>query len=196
MGKVGEVLAWLREDAEDWCEGRSALVRAPLLGYLVYAGGRHIAEDDYTDWFKGITLVFHELGHLAFSSFGHTLYILGGSLTQLFIPLAATVYLLLRQRDYFGVSVGLSWLAFSLCDLALYVGDASRENLPLVSMGTGHPEHDWATLLTEWHVLNSCERYAAVLRGVALGIWLPAMVLGVWLCIRMARSSREVPPED
>lgn len=171
----------LRDDARVWATGRSVWARLPLLLYLAYAGARHTADPMYRSWFAGLTLILHEMGHLFFSGFGRTLMILGGSIAQITIPLVVALYLLLRQRDWFGLAVGGSWLAFSHWDMATYMADASREELPLVSFG-GTPEHDWSTLFTDWHVLNHCDAIAAAVRTLAFGTWASSITLGGLLC--------------
>ncbi len=182
-----ELLEGLREDARAWCEGRSPWGRALLGLYLLYAGLRHLADPLYRSWFSGLTLALHELGHLLFHFFGHTLMLLGGSITQLAAPLLAALYLLLRQRDWFGFAVGQAWLAFSTWELATYVDDANREQLPLVSMG-GVPEHDWSTLLTQWRLLNHAQTLASLTRLSALLLWATAMALTGWLLWQMWRA--------
>jgi hypothetical protein len=180
-------------DAELWCDGRSPWLRLGLLAYLVYAGVRHLLEPTYRSWFAGITLAFHELGHMVSVGLGHTMNMLAGSVMQLIVPLAAAIYLLLRQGDFFGLAVGSSWLAFSLWELALYISDASREQLALVGF-SDQPEHDWSYLLTHWHLLNSCDTIAFWVRACALVTWVTAIALGGWLCWRMWVMGREAPP--
>lgn len=167
---------------EEWATGRHLWARLALLAYLAYAGVRHLANPLYSSWFGGITLIFHEMGHLAFSWAGDTMYTLGGSLMQLLIPTIAALYLRFVQKDRFGFAVCLSWLAFSAWNLATYIGDARREELPLVSMG-GNPEHDWSKLLTRWHLLNSDTAIASGVRVCATATWVLAMALGVALCV-------------
>jgi hypothetical protein len=174
-------------DAEMWCEDRSPWLRAALAGYLAYAGVRHILDPLYRSWFGGITLAFHEAGHLLFSGFGNTMMLLGGSLMQIAVPLFATIYLLLRQGDHFGMAVGGSWLAFASWELATYVYDAPREELPLVGFGD-HPQHDWGTLLTQWHLLNHSDTFATLIRIFATILWAGSMALAAWLCLTMWRS--------
>jgi hypothetical protein len=186
---VADFLRDRRDDAEEWCEAKAWWPRAALLAYLVYAGVRHLASPMYRSWFAGITLAFHEMGHVLFVPLGRTMTILGGSLMQLIVPTAAAVYLLLRQRDYFGFAVGGAWLATSMFELATYVGDASHEDLPLVGFG-GNPEHDWSSLLTQWHLLNHDAAIATCVRVVAFVVWAASMALGAWLCVTMARSGR------
>ena len=176
---------WL--EAELWCEGKSPWPRLPLLVYLAYASVRHIASDAYRSWFSGITLVFHEIGHLVFAGLGNTMMLLGGSIMQVLVPLAAGLYLWLRQGDFFGLAVGASWLAFSLFELALYVADASRGQLALVGFGDD-PQPDWDTLLTRWHLLNHCDSFARVIAGLATVTAMGALGLGAALCWQMWRA--------
>jgi hypothetical protein len=184
---VRDFFSDLQKDAEKWCEGKRWLPRAFLWLYLVYAGVRHLFDPLYRSWFAGITLILHEMGHLVFMGFGHVMHILGGSLMQLFVPAAAGTYLILRQRDWFGLSVCGAWLGFSAWDLATYIDDANRDLLPLVGFGD-NPKHDWGTLLAEWHLLNASQTIATVTRVLAFACWAPAVLLGAWLWVRMARS--------
>lgn len=178
------------DDARDWAKGRSALVRVPLLVYLVYGGIRHLFDPMYKTWFGGITLAFHEMGHLFFMFFGRTLMFLGGSLMQLLVPTAAGAYLLLRQRDWFGLAVCGAWLGYSEWEMATYMADAVREELGLVGFG-GNPEHDWNTLFGQWHLLSHCQGIATFVRLCACLTWAASMLLGGWLCVRMWQTREE-----
>lgn len=163
------------------------LFRLPLLAYLAYAGIRHALEPLYTSWFSGITLAFHEMGHIVFSPFGRTLMLLGGTIFQLLVPLSAGLYLLLKQRDYFGVAVCGAWLSYATWEMGTYVDDANKERLGLVGF-SDNPEHDWSALLTDWRVLNHAETIATVVRVGAFATWAASMVLGVWLCWLMYKT--------
>jgi hypothetical protein len=183
--------AWRREAAV-WCTGRMWAPRAVVLAYIAYAGVRHLADPLYRSWFGGVTLVFHEMGHIVFGFAGQTLQILGGSLMQLLVPAAAALYLRLAQKDRFGAAVCLAWLAFSTWELSAYIADASREELPLVGLG-GKPEHDWSLLLTKWHLLNHDQDIAKAARVVAALLWgastLYAGTLCYWMWKNRARAS-------
>jgi hypothetical protein len=179
------------DDAQAWATGRSALVRLPLLAYLTYGGIRHTFDPMYNTWFAGITLAFHEMGHLLFLPFGRTLTFLGGSIMQLFVPTAAAIYLLLRQRDWFGLSVGGAWLGYSQWEMATYMADAVKEELGLVGF-SGNPEHDWNTLFGQWHLLSHCQGIATFVRICAFATWASSMALGAWLCWHMWKTREEV----
>ena len=111
-----------------------------------------------------VNLVFHEAGHVLFMPFGHFMMVLGGTLGQLLIPLIACAALLLKNRDAFGASAALWWLAQSVMDTAPYINDARDLRLALLGGGTGEDRpgvHDWENILLD---LNLIEHE----RGIAL----------------------------
>ena len=179
----------LRVEAETWAEQRSPWLRGALWLYLVYALLRHMGDPLYRSWFAGLTLVVHEGGHLLFMPFGRTMMLLGGSIMQLFVPALVASYLLLRQRDWFGASVGTSWLSFSSFELATYVGDANKGRLGLVGMGD-NVIHDWDALLTQWHLLNQSDAFAMLIRVVGGALGVCSAGFGAWLLVLMYRHVR------
>lgn len=134
--------------------------------------------------FGGITFGSHEFGHLFFAPFGDFMAVAGGSLMQLLVPLAAMV-LLWRHGDFFGVVVGGTWLASSLVDLAVYVGDARAYDLDLVGFGE-NAVHDWAWLLGRAGALQHDLQLAAMARGLGVLILAVSFLSGAWLCLQMA----------
>ena len=188
---MSPLAAW-RDDAIEWCAGRSWQWRLPLLAVLAWIGVHHLADPMYWSIFMGLTLAFHEMGHVLFSPFGETLGIAGGSITQLLVPLAAA-WMLRRQRDWFGVAVGGCWLSYSLCNLATYIDDARAGDLPLVSLGDGEPIHDWNYLLDAAGWLPYDHAIARATRLLAALALAGSVVGGLWLCRRMAVAA--VPSE-
>lgn len=162
--------------------------RALLLLYLVYADIRFLRNPLSSTMFSGITLAFHEMGHVIFRFAGHFISALMGSGTQVLIPILVIV-LFYRQGDYFGMSVGGFWLSFSLFELANYVGDARAMELPLVGFADD-PEHDWHYLLSTTHLLSLDTTLAFLTRGAATLIGVASLAFAVWLLVTMARSSR------
>ena len=182
-----ESVARFLEPARQWARGRSWHWRALVLAYLIYAAVRTIQDPDYTSLFSGITLAFHEMGHILFMPFGHTLMVAGGSITQLVIPIAAALLLLRQQRDYFGFSVGTAWLGLSALDLARYIGDARALELPLVSLGP-EAEHDWFYWLGRMGWLRYDTRIAGAVAALGSVVLILSIAFGVWLCLEMAAS--------
>jgi hypothetical protein len=178
----------LRGEAEAWCRGRSWVWRGLLLAYLAWAGVHHLRDPLYASLFGGITLGIHELGHLLFGFAGRFLSTAGGSIAQVVAP-GVVAWLLYRQSDYFGVAVGGAWESFSLWNLATYVGDARARELPLVGL-TPDPVHDWNWLLSTLGILSWDRGLAAVTRLLAFTVWAGSLVLGGWLCWRMATARR------
>ncbi|MEO8635775.1 MAG: hypothetical protein ABI587_10915 [Gemmatimonadales bacterium] len=176
--------AWARDRWWQW--------RVPLLGYLAWDARVHLRDADARGLFGGITFGVHEFGHLLFAFFGEFMTVAGGSLTQLLIPLA-TALLLYRHRDYFGIAVAGAWLASSLFDLAVYIGDARSFDLDLVSFGE-NAVHDWAWLLGHLHLLGYDHRIAAVTRGTGVLVLLASLLFGAWLCFQMGGRKENPAP--
>lgn len=176
------------DDAREWCRGRMWVPRALLLLILVWI--LLIKFRDPTRWtiFYGITLAFHEMGHLVFAWAPHFITAIMGSVFQLAVPLACVVYFV-RQPDYFGASVGGFWLAYSMYELSAYVGDARSRDLPLVGFASSEDlEHDWGYILGALHMLPADHFFAFLLRAAALLTGLASCAFAVWLLREMARQ--------
>jgi hypothetical protein len=163
-----------------WRRGM-ALALAPYAVWLVFAYQYHFLD--------GVNLVFHEAGHLILAFGGETLHFLGGTLGQLFFP-AAAVFHFRRRGDAFASAVCALWLGESLMNVAVYLGDARTQALPLVG---GHV-HDWGWLLGRAGLLGQCEGLGRLLHVAASGV-----VLLAWLRIARAafvprEAAREIAP--
>lgn len=182
---------WLEEflsDAQEWARGRMWIPRAILLLYLVYADFRLFRDTESSTMFSGITLAFHEMGHVIFNFAGHFIGSFMGSGMQVLIPIIVII-IFIRQPDYFGVAVGGFWLSFSLFELARYVGDARRMELPLVGF-TDDPEHDWHYLLGTLGLLRLDTTFAFLIRVTATLTGVASLAFAVWLLMIMARTKR------
>ncbi|MEO8030934.1 MAG: hypothetical protein ABI765_08795 [Gemmatimonadota bacterium] len=174
------------DEARTWCQGRRPELRLLLLLFLAWAGWRQFQDWEFYHIYSGLTLGFHEMGHILFSPFGETLMIAGGSITQLAIPMLVAV-MLYRQGDFYGVAVGGTLLASSMANLAVYIGDARAEELPLVGF-SDDPEHDWNWLLDHFHALSSDTRIAGLVKAGGMIVFLASLWLGFWLCWQMWRT--------
>ena len=174
------------DDIRVWCSEASWVLRLPVLALMVYWMVQHFTDTQYSSVFDGINLGIHELGHVVFEPFGALLHILGGTILQCAAPLIGA-YVLLRQRDYFGISFIGCWFATNLYDVAVYVGDARERALPLVGLGSGEPMHDWYYLLGRFGLLRSDQLIAAGLRSLGMMSFLVSIAFGGWLLIQMTR---------
>jgi hypothetical protein len=90
-----------------------------------------------------VNLVAHEAGHLLFSYFGQFIMVLGGTIGQLLVPIAFTVYFYM-SKEFYSSAVTLFWAGQNFFGISLYVKDARAMALPLVSVGGGDDTiHDW-----------------------------------------------------
>jgi hypothetical protein len=119
-------------------------------------------------------LVFHEAGHVIFMPFGEFMTVLGGSLLQVLIPLICAGAFLWQEQNRFAAAVCLWWTGQNFVDLAPYISDARRLQLPLLGGLTGAEVegHDWEYLLTAlgWMHLDITLGRAAKFAGVVVMI--------------------------
>ena len=177
-------------DITDWCRGRSGFVRIPVWLYLAYVGVEQYREPEtYNSLFGGINLGIHEGGHLLFRPFGELLHVAGGTIAQLGAPIIA-MFILWKQRDYFGISFCLGWLSTNLIGVGVYMADARAMELPLVSAeGAGSDNavigHDWNNLLGQVGLLDDDQMIGLATRSLGSGVMLAALLFGAWLIATM-----------
>jgi hypothetical protein len=90
-----------------------------------------------------INLFIHEAGHFFFKIFGQWVYVLGGSLFQVLVPLALAI-VTLRQAPPHSV-YAFFWTGESMVNVSVYIKDASEQRLHLIARGL---IHDWNWLLS------------------------------------------------
>jgi len=183
----------LIKDANEWLAGRSWGIRLPLVIYLAYAFVQHLRDPLYRSFLFGwITVLIHELGHVILGWGPQFLAVAGGSLAQVGAPIASIV-IFLRQSDYFGLTVGGSWLSFSLFQMATYIADAREFALDYVTVGSGEGEgiHDWDYMLTAFGLLEKDKTLALLTRTFAVLIGLASLTFGFWLLWRMYLCPRK-----
>ena len=127
-------------------------------------------------------LVFHEAGHILFLPFGSFMTSLGGSLTQLLIPLVCGAVFLVKNKDRHAAAVAAWWAGENMVDIAPYIADARALQLVLLGGHTGAEVegHDWEAILGALGWLpydvalgRACHKAGVVvmLGAVAWGAW-------------------------
>jgi hypothetical protein len=151
--------------------------RAALLAGLAVWSLRffaHALEPGYVcgSFMHLVHLPFHEAGHILFMPFGRLLMSLGGSLTQVLVPLVCLGTFLVKTRDTFGAAVALWWAGQSLMDVAPYIADARALQIILLGGRTGAEVegHDWEAILSAlgWLQYDILLGRLANLLGIAL----------------------------
>jgi hypothetical protein len=170
--------------------GRAFFLVVLVLMGLVFAFSPLEADAIGWSFMHLINLPFHEAGHIIFSFFGDFMRVLGGTLTQILIPLICMVAFV-RKGDVFGASCGLWWMGQSFIDAAPYIYDARAGELMLLGGVTGQdaPEyHDWHNLLNRLGILSWDHglAYGAKLFGIVL-ILLSILWAG-WFLLRYCQN--------
>jgi hypothetical protein len=179
------VRGWIAERVA----GRRWWARAPLLLVFAWLLNGFLRDPMYRTIFDGINLGFHEAGHAAFMWLGNRiLTTAGGTIFQLAIPLAAGVYLAIKQRDPFGATVCLFWLGTSLVNAGVYAADARAQVLPLVSPfgPVDVDSHDWTVMLMKYGMLTKDQAIGAFLRRAGILAMMASIVSGAWVLRIMA----------
>jgi hypothetical protein len=155
--------------------------KAAFISLLALYGAGCIFRPSEWHLIDGVNLVVHEAGHLLLGYFGMFLGIAGGTIGQLFIPAALTVYFFFGQSRY-ASAVTLFWFGQSMINVSVYVKDARAMVLPLVSVGGGGDViHDWNYLLSQpgWLMYDSL--IGNCIYGFGVIIIVVAVIVGfVW----------------
>jgi hypothetical protein len=169
---------FLEKLREDW----QPLSRPALIAWLVFYALvlLHTLTARGAPLYQLVFLPIHEAGHPLFSYLGTWPGILGGTLLQLGVPLALAAHFTF-QRQPPGVAFCAFFLFANFLDVATYMADARRQELPLVTLGGGDPIHDWYFLFSSLGLL----RYDTAIAGVVrfLG-WLGMLATTGWLVLR------------
>jgi hypothetical protein len=184
------------DDARMAAAGKLWQPRAILLLICTWIFYRHLQDPLYGGIVKGLNLAIHEIGHVVFGFFGWDfLAIAGGTILQLAAPIF-TIWMFFRQRDYFAIAIAFCWLGTNLFDVAVYAADARAGELPLVSIGSGDPEHDWFVMLAETNLLYQDKLIAGMIRAAGIVNYVFGLVFGVWILRQMQVAESVVGPED
>jgi hypothetical protein len=174
--------------------------RALVLVILLVWGGRLILSAPMdamimNGFWHLVNTPFHEAGHIIFRLFGTFMTSLGGSLSQVFMPLICGSVLLLKTRDPFGASFCLWWTAENFMDLAPYINDARSLTLPLLGGNTGETSpygfHDWEFILTETGLLRHDHTIAYISHFLGAVLMMLSLAWASFLLFKQYRNFKD-----
>jgi hypothetical protein len=137
-------------------------------------------------------LVFHEAGHILFLPLGRFMTVLGGSLTQVLVPLVCAGAFLWQTRDAFGAAAAVWWAGENLIDVAPYIDDARDLTLVLLGGKTGAEVegHDWEYLLNAMGMAHRDHAIAASVQALGTLTMIGALVWGAIVVLNQAGDLR------
>ena len=119
-----------------------------------------------------LLVLIHEAGHFLFSLFsGQLLSILGGSITQLAVPLLLLIYFLL-VRNKFASGFCLFWFGNNFVNISPYLGDARCQCMDIT--GT---IHDWNFILGQFNILDQDKSLSTLVLVIGLSICFLSLIL-------------------
>ncbi len=164
---------WRKESRAPWIVSIVAYA-----AFMLYAGA-HSGQMLFVD---NLTLVVHEGGHALLSWFGDKPCLWGGTLLQLFVPVALAAGFF-AQRHRPGVAFSLVMFCESLLYTSVYMADARAQELPLVTLGdSDNVEHDFFRIFSDLGVLQHDTQIALTIRSIA---WCGLVAITAW-CVRNA----------
>ena len=105
--------------------------------------------------------------------------IAGGTIGQLFVPVAITIYFIARQ-EFYSSTIPLFWVGQNMFNISVYVKDARAMELPLVTVGGGDAMHDWNYMLSRTGILNLDQIVGNMVYGIGLLLIITAVVAGFY----------------
>ncbi|MDH7603805.1 MAG: hypothetical protein QHH13_02795 [Melioribacter sp.] len=131
----------MKKELEKWI---CTVLLIPIIIFLIINKGKFI----FIDY---INLLIHEGGHGIFKIFGKFLHAIGGTLTQILIPVMFVIYYLKNEKIFIS-QILLVWLGENFLNISVYAADARTQKLPL--LGGKKVYHDWNYILNELGILN------------------------------------------
>ena len=127
-------------------------------------------------------LVFHEAGHPLIGLLSSRLEPYGGTIGQLAFPVVLAVSFW-RKGHPIGFATACVWFFENWFNIARYMADARRLELPLVGGG----DHDWLIIFNRWDVLQYDTRIAAAVRLIG---WVGLAATCAWVVWRAWQDRR------
>src|SRR5688500_3878417 len=154
--------------------GSRTLARGAFTACVAIYAMLRLTDRTWWDLLDDVNLAVHEAGHVLFSAFGDIPGVLGGSLFQVLIPAIFAGYFF-RSKQRFSGAMTLAWVAQSMVNVSVYIGDARAQDLPL--LGGENSIHDWWYILINWDLLQHDVRIANFVHFLAALLFLAALAL-------------------
>lgn len=165
-----------------------------VLGYILYLAVLHL----YTPsrifnlpgllWLTHLFILYiHEAGHLLFRIFGETMYIMGGSLFQITVPLAW--FIVAKREGSLLSNVALFFTGISVMDVSIYMKDADKRLLPLIG-GLSKAHHDWGKLFYQWNAVDLAQPVGEIVFWAGFILSITGLSIGVKNTISVYRVAR------
>ena len=141
-----------------------------------------------------INLPFHEAGHYIFAPFGDLMTSLGGSLTQILIPVVCLVAFLKAENfSPFGAAVMLWWAGQNFVDVAIYINDARSLRLILLGGHTGAEVegHDWEHILQLTGLLHRDHQIAWTAHVIGALLMAAGIIWGIAVTVQTHKDGNE-----
>lgn len=120
-------------------------------------------------------LFIHEAGHFVFMYFGQFIYMLGGTIMQILLPLVC-IYFFLRWENKLFAQIMFFWLGLNLLDIAVYVEDAKEMKLKLIGQ-----IHDWNWILNKMGILDYDDVIAAIFIIMACLVFIIMLIVPYYI---------------
>ncbi len=156
--------------------------------FLIYA----TQAKDLNNWnlLDNVDLIIHEAGHVIFMFFGQFLNILGGSLFQILIPVVFALYFFIWRKENFSGSLLLFWIGQNIINVAIYMGDSIKQELPL--LGGDNVIHDWNYILSSLGLL----KYTDILATITYNGGFLVIIVGAVFSFYFAWYNMKYEPND
>lgn len=163
--------------SQDYTDGPPALGLLFVVA-LAWLWTCYVRDYSYYRFINEVNGGIHEIGHMLFSIvWSHMLHVLWGTILQLLFPIVFFVFFWRRTQQFIACLCGVRF-ATNLFNIAVYMHDATRLQLPLMSMSWDIETtmHDRNYLFDVWWVLVYTDQIALVVKWVWYVIYVLALI--------------------
>jgi len=175
------------DDFDEKMKDRAWYWYIPLAFIMIFLFKQMLMNEGHSSIFSGMNLGIHESGHLLLCFKEGFLCSAAGTIFQLLAPLLA-LFLLFRQREYFGIPFCWLWFASSLFEVTDYISDSQTMALPLVSVDGGDVTHDWNSILNTLGLLKYDTLIGKIVLFLALIVAIDALSLCFYMIYRIRKA--------